>query len=188
MKECTAKYAEAKAPAAMRQEKNDTVASRAKEGCDEHLRSMDEERARGREELARVLEDLNQSPRGARTRKSTACNELLKRMERERTDALEREEVVRGQLNGITTLIHQQREEMAQRHKLMEERWNEKQGHREEKEARQDEFIQLARGILHDREQERAEREAEREANAGQPSKSSSLLSDSHLLMTIFSY
>lgn len=54
MKECTAKYAEAKAPAAMRQEKNDAVASRAKEGCDEHLRSMDEERARGREELARV--------------------------------------------------------------------------------------------------------------------------------------
>lgn len=68
---------------------------------------------------------------------------------------------VRGQLNGITTLIHQQREEMAQRHKLMVERWNEKQGHREEKEARQDEFIRLARAILHDREQERAEREAE---------------------------
>lgn len=186
MKQCMAESAEAKAAAAMRQEEIEEAVARAKEECDEHLRSKDEEIARGREELARVLEDLNRAREELELEKEQRRNEELERVERERQDTLERDQAVRDQLSDITNLIHQQREEMAQKRELMDQRWNEKQGRREEKQGRQDELIRLVHGILQDREQERAEREAEREANAGRPSKSSLLLSDSHFLMAFF--
>ncbi|KAI5118913.1 hypothetical protein M0805_004689 [Coniferiporia weirii] len=128
----------------------------AKRECEERIRMLEEELARTREEL--------ELERGQRR------SEELERIERERADVIERDEAVRAQLGDITNIVQEQREELALKRELMDERWAEKQTRREYKQARSDAVHDMLDRIIQEREQDRAERELERAAAAERPS------------------
>ena len=129
----------------------------AQRECEERIRLLEEELQRTRDEL--------EQERGVRR------NEELERIERERTDVIERDAAIHAQLSDITNLVQEQQMDCTRKKELMDERWAEKQTRREQKDARIGEIFNMLQRILEDRERERLEREQERAAAAERPSK-----------------
>jgi hypothetical protein len=89
--------------------------------------------------------------------------------ERERQEALERDEAIRNQLLDITNLVQDQRDLCVRKKELMDSRWEEKQGRREDKDARMAEIRDTVARIIQDREADRLRAEEERAAAQERP-------------------
>ncbi|EMD36982.1 hypothetical protein CERSUDRAFT_95250 [Gelatoporia subvermispora B] len=131
------------------------------------------ERARQNEEhLSRVAaleEELSRVRGELENERSMRATEESERRERDRAELIERDEAVREQLSGITSIVSEQRDELANKREVMEERWSAKQQWREEDNARNSELRQMVQQILDERAQERDRMEQERAANAELP-------------------
>ena len=113
-------------------------------------------------ELERVKADL-EAERGLR------ISEEADRRERERSEDLERHEGFHAQLNDITNLVQEQRDECIKKKELMDERWNEKMNRRVEKDTQIGNLYDMVARIIDDREAERVRREEERIAAESRP-------------------
>ena len=113
-------------------------------------------------ELAQVKADLE-------AERALRVSEEADRRERERLEDLEKHESVRAQLNDITNLVQEQRDECARKKELMDERWNEKMNRRVEKDGQIGNLYDMVTRIIEDREAERIRREEERIAAESRP-------------------
>ncbi|OCH94563.1 hypothetical protein OBBRIDRAFT_99183 [Obba rivulosa] len=137
----------------------------AQEAAAERAR-MDEEHlgriAALEEELTRVRNELEDE-------RSMRLAEDTERRERERAELIERDEAVRAQLGDITSIVSEQRDELARKREEMDERWSQKQQWREEDSTKCSDLRQMVQQILDERAQERERMEQERAANADLP-------------------
>ncbi|KII91823.1 hypothetical protein PLICRDRAFT_38680 [Plicaturopsis crispa FD-325 SS-3] len=113
-------------------------------------------------ELASVREELMNE-------KTQRVQEENDARERERQEALERDEGVRNQLGDITNLVQDQRDCCTQKKELMEERWAEKQTRRVAKDNQMQSIFDMLAQMNEDREAERRRQEEERLAAEGKP-------------------
>jgi hypothetical protein len=131
----------------------------------ERQRTDDERNARIREleeELARARADLDHE------RQQRDHDKQLRREADTKRD-LERDEDVRQQLNEITDLLLQHREEFARKKEVVDGRWNEKLAWRQERDQQFENLIRMIQGIIDDRAEERGRCEEERRAAQGRP-------------------
>lgn len=132
---------------------------------EEHARLNADKEARIAElqaELQKVKADLEEE-RGLR------ISEEADRRDRERIEDLERGDSFHAQLNDITNIVQEQRDECIKKKELMEERWNEKVNRRVEKDARIGNLYDMVTRIIEDREAERILKEEERIAAESRP-------------------
>lgn len=134
----------------------DNARAETRQECEERIRMLEDELARTKEEL-----ELERGQRRA---------EELERIEREHAEMQERDEFLRNQLGDITNIVQEQRDELARKREVADQRWEEKIARRDEKKGRQDDMFDTLLHIVQDRERDRQEREAERAAAAARPS------------------
>lgn len=130
---------------------------RARFGEDREMRVRELE-----EELARVRAELEEE-------KGRRIQDDVETREREREAMQERDLDFRNQLVDITNIVQEQRDEMAKKKEMMEERWAEKDVRRTEKDQKLDELRDLVQQLVEERTSERIRLEEERAA--GKPSK-----------------
>ncbi|KAH7904706.1 hypothetical protein BJ138DRAFT_1018746 [Hygrophoropsis aurantiaca] len=76
---------------------------------------------------------------------------------------------MRGQLGDITNLVQDQRDACAAKKEVADQRWEEKQGRREHKDAQMQELRDMVFRLVEDREADKIRQEEERLANEGKP-------------------
>jgi len=113
-------------------------------------------------ELTMVKADLE-------AERALRVSEEADRRERERMEDSERHEGVRAQLNDITNLVQEQRDECIKKKELMDKRWDEKMNRRAEKDTQIGNLYDMVTKIIDDREAERIRREEERVAAESRP-------------------
>ena len=113
-------------------------------------------------ELERVRGELE-------AERALRVSEEADRRERERSEDLERHENVHAQLNDITNLVQEQRDQCARKKELMDERWNEKMNRRAEKDLQIGNLYEMVTRIIEDREAERIRMEEERRDAESRP-------------------
>jgi hypothetical protein len=140
----------------------------------ERLRAEAEaERARVTEEREARIKALEDELKAVRdeleNEKQLRVTEEAETRERERLEALERDEGVRNQLGDITNLVQDQRDLCARKKELMDERWAEKQNRRQDKDAKLSELFDMVSKIIQDREADRLRAEEDRAAAEARP-------------------
>jgi hypothetical protein len=128
---------------------------RADEECKARIRELEDE-------LARVRAELDHE------RQQRDHDEELRR-EADIQGGRDRDEDMRQQLNEITDLLLQHRDEFARKREVVDERWNEKMVWRQEKDQQFEDLFRMIRGIIDDRAEERERCEEERRAAAERP-------------------
>ncbi|KAI1786929.1 hypothetical protein LXA43DRAFT_897130 [Ganoderma leucocontextum] len=103
------------------QELDQAERNRMHEEYQAHIRALENELAAVRKEV----ED----------EKMARATEEAERHERERAEMLEQNDMMRNQLGDLTNLVTDQRDEIARKRELADERWEVKQGRWEEKDA-----------------------------------------------------
>lgn len=119
--------------------------------------------------IAELQAELDKVKADLETERAFRLSEEADQRERERSEDLERHEGVHAQLNDITNLVQEQRNECARKKELMDERWNEKMNRRVEKDIRVGNLYDMVTRIIEDREAERIQREEERIAAESRP-------------------
>jgi len=137
------------------------------------MEAIHQERACLDEEIiARITEletELAQVKTNLEAERALRVSEEADRRERERSEDLERHGTVHTQLNNITNLVQEQRDEFARMEELIDERWNEKMNRCVEKDAQIGNLYDMMTRIIEDREAERIRREEERIAAESRP-------------------
>ncbi|KAF9557793.1 hypothetical protein CPC08DRAFT_764341 [Agrocybe pediades] len=111
----------------------------------------------------RALEEELQTLRGEfEAEKQQRVTEEAEMRERDRAELAERDEYVRAQLGDITNLVQDQRDMYETKKALMEARWQEKQGRRQEKDAQMIELRDIMQKIHDDMEADREKAEQEK--------------------------
>ncbi|KAH9947808.1 hypothetical protein B0H21DRAFT_778320 [Amylocystis lapponica] len=125
-----------------------------------------EEQARVRaleEELAAVRVELENE-------RQLRMSEEAERRERERMEMLERDEAMRTQLGDLTNIVSEQRDELARKREVMDERFAAKEERRQDKDTRWTELRDMVRQVVADREADRERMEEWRNEDAGKRS------------------
>lgn len=123
------------------------------------------------DELAQVKEELENE-------KQQRMQEDADTRERERQEALERDEGVREQLSDITNIVQAQRDEDERLAQEAEARFQDKITRQEAKDAQMSNLVDMVQQMMDDREAEKIRAEEERIANEGKPGLS--ILFDQH--------
>lgn len=130
------------------------------------MEELREERARLVAELqtalAMVKADLEIAKVDLRAERALRISDETDRRERERMEDLERHEGLYAQLNDITNLVQEQRDECFRVKESTDERWNEKMNRRVEKDAQIGNLYDMVVRIIDDRETERIRMEEEK--------------------------
>jgi len=123
-----------------------------------------------RDARIRALEDELAAVRGELdNEKQQRITEEAETRERERQENLERDEVVRNQLGDITNLVQDQRDACARKKELMDERWEEKQGRRQDKDFKLAELRDMIQKMQDDLEADRLKAEEAKNAAESKP-------------------
>lgn len=130
------------------------------------------------EELASVRAELENE-------RQLRLTEESERRERERIETLERDEAMRQQLEQLTDLVSQQREQLERKQELSEQHWAEKQQWMEQCNSSNAELHRLVQQVIAERADDREACDAERQARANDPCESFLRLAYVHKLSVL---